>query len=991
MPAPAPRSASATAFLAALATFASSAGATTLGPGSEGIRTIVSSSSSSSPFASVSQYVDTTIGSGGLGFGYGSVGPGAQIPFGAYRVGPDTTFVLPTLDVELWLPFQHYSGSWPNDTHVRAFSHTRMVGAGLGDLGNFGVMPVRNLTAATILHSAASPAFRSAFSHATETAVPGYYAVHLDDPRVRAELTASGTHSGVHRYTPDPATLPAEPLTLLLDVCHSNDEHGEAACPWANVSVALSPSDSSVVVWTGSLRMSGGLTGRSPSGGVMVYFYGEVSVVAPAETRGEGEREVPVGNRGGSSVVSPTALGLWANNSLHPSSPPSAPASATGTSGNLGAYVTYGAGTLPAGSALLLRSAISFVDGQHARDNLYAQQKPGGNASAPWPTFEAVRAQAAAEWESLLSRTAVQLPADTSPTNAAANLTVFYSTLYRSFLAPTTYSEHDGSFLGMDGRVHAVGDANSTFVNGADGAVYVSDLSLWDVHRTQIPLLSLVVPELSLSVAASLVTMDQQGGHLPRWPLANVYTGCMDGSHGIVAISDAVSKCVPGIASPSRPGFLSALFAAVRGAIEVQDAGSYTALGYVPSEESDTAASSTLEYAFDDGIASVLAGLVNETALQATWANRSLFFANTWSGPDMLACPRSREGNISCPLPFIPYPFGTTYVEGDAWQWRWFVPHNLTGLAGLFPDAPSFLDAHWDFFANTTAWPFVTGHANDWLANAWYWAGNEPDLLAVWEVVGTGNPADVWRVQFWSRALLETYYAPAWDGLPGNDDYGTMSAWAAFTALGLYPLAGTDQYILGSPLFAQANVTLASSLALSIVAHNASAANIYVAGAHVNGKPLLTPFVRHGDLVPSSAQSCAYGLEEGKGRGKVAAEATASAGLLEFFMTDVPTVWNSALPAEVSERERADMDRVRAGLGGKRGGREQAPPTVAAALGGAGGELAVEVEALLHVLQGARGAEVEGAALRAGLRLDQEVFAPARARKSKPTTRKRRE
>lgn len=671
------------------------------------------------------EYVDPFIGTGGVGFGIGSLNPGAQVPFGCMRLGPDTTDQ--TDGINIWLQFNHFGGYYygasgleptnssdhNGDTSISAFSHTHMVGPGIADWGSHGIMVTRSLTAATIYDSAKQMGYASRFSHANETASPGYYAVHLTDAATYAELTVSGTHSGMHRYTceapPSGSGIPSECI-LLLDVAHTAAEY--PATPDGNISLSRSASDPHTIVMTSAVLLSGGLSGRSPLGGVWIYFYAEVSA-QPLNA----------------STLPLPRLGVWANNTFLP---PTAALNASMLANSLGGFVDFGAGPL----VITVRTGISYVSAAAAQANLYLEQQAQAQSvqakgqaeeqgavmqrglrvsgkkhqarakrlhanrqqhttasgalgdsrvaaaasslsAGTWLTFDQVVASASALWEATLGRVAVTLPGDLPAPFAQGNLTVFYSALYRTFLAPTTYSEPaGGQYMGMDGLSHALSDAPGP--SGAPYGIgrYVSDLSIWDIHRSLAPLLRLTAPDVAADTAGSLLTMAAQGGHLPRWPLANVYTGCMDGSHALIIIADYIIKSLPGVNA-------SAAYAAAVAALATQEAGYYSSAGYVPIEESTTAASSTLEYAYDDAAGAAIAAAVGQTAQAALWSARAQNYRNVWNSSAQLFCPRSNTLAFSCPaIPSIPYPIASDvgYVEGDALQYQTFVPHDQVRL-----------------------------------------------------------------------------------------------------------------------------------------------------------------------------------------------------------------------------------------------------------------------------------------------------------------------
>jgi hypothetical protein len=231
--------------------------------------------------------VDTRIGTGGLAWGVGGQNPGAQVPYGAMRLGPDTS-KFDGSDIVEEKEGVHYGGYWYNDTHVRAFSHTHMVGAGVADFGNIGVMPcTKGLTTSMVKHRG----WLSAISHTTETAKPGYYSTQLQDHNTLAELSVAGTHTGFHRYSfakTGPLRLDRERL-VLFDACHTVLPHNsdgytnkDPACADAKITIAKT-AGTNIIHLEGYVYNRGDLTRRSAAGGVHVYF---VANIEPASDCG---------------------------------------------------------------------------------------------------------------------------------------------------------------------------------------------------------------------------------------------------------------------------------------------------------------------------------------------------------------------------------------------------------------------------------------------------------------------------------------------------------------------------------------------------------------------------------------------------------------------------------------------------------------------------------------------------------------------------------
>jgi predicted alpha-1,2-mannosidase len=432
--------------------------------------------------------------------------------------------------------------------------------------------------------------------------------------------------------------------------------------------------------------------------------------------------------------------------------------------------------------------------------------------------FAAVLAKAESDWENVLSTVTIY-PSDSISRD---DLVQFYSSMYRTHMAPTSFEEWPSVsasqpvYMGFDRQVHTLPIGMKR---------YYSDMSIWDTHRTEMPWLALLDPHRASDMANSLLLMYKEGGDLPRWPMADGYTDCMIGTHAIVILVDSYLK---GASFDINTAYGAMVQAATKQQAHAgrTDIEHYLTKGYVSFEASSKSAPETLEYAYDDwalgNFASKVMGLPEDAKL---FFNRSENYRNVWAPDQQFFCARSSNGTFDCPITWLNV-FDNTYVEGDAWHWRWFVPQNPAGLISLFGSTSHFVDQLNFFMAKAADDPYNI------LPNPYYWAGNEPDIFAPWLFNFAGR-ADL--TQKWTRYQLSTQYSSKPDGIPGNDDFGTMSAWAIFASIGFYPQAGGDRYLIGSPMFPE--LTIHRELGnIHIVAHNASATNIYVSKVSVNGK-----------------------------------------------------------------------------------------------------------------------------------------------------------
>eukprot|EP01138_Halocafeteria_seosinensis_P004166 gb/GECG01004259.1/.p1 GENE.gb/GECG01004259.1/~~gb/GECG01004259.1/.p1 ORF type:complete len:515 (+),score=44.08 gb/GECG01004259.1/:1-1545(+) len=421
-----------------------------------------------------SDFVDTRIGTGGFGYGLAALPPGPQIPFGALRLGPDTSLGLEPFKI----PFDHNGGYYYYDDFIEAFSHTHMVGSGVQDFGNFGVMVSRRPFNSSLISDSN---YKSRFSHKNETAFPGYYFVSLLDAGPTAELAVSGGHAGIHRYN----CTGEEPCNLILDVCHTVMGQNAKNCP--NASLETKMEETHVMISKAYILSSGSLSERSPVGGIQTWAY--VRVEAHSLESGELVSILPFFWLEGNTGIGTTSINIT-------------------NAGSLGsaAVTSFGSSVV-----FTVRTGISYCSAENAEKNLLHEQY--SNASATWVPFEECTSAVVTLWDSVISRVGVQPVSDSTMEEASKSLTKVYTAVYHSYLSPTSYTEWDGEYPGFDGRVHhwpwwnprnesshcSLGKLNQRCLEDLiPNSAFVSDLSLWDTHRTQAPWLTLSFPDRAL-------------------------------------------------------------------------------------------------------------------------------------------------------------------------------------------------------------------------------------------------------------------------------------------------------------------------------------------------------------------------------------------------------------------------------------------------------------------------------------------------------------
>ncbi|MAI23861.1 MAG: glycosyl hydrolase family 92 [Crocinitomicaceae bacterium] len=424
-------------------------------------------------------------------------------------------------------------------------------------------------------------------------------------------------------------------------------------------------------------------------------------------------------------------------------------------------------------SELNVEVALSFVSIDGALANLETEAVLG--------SFDEYREMAESTWDEQLSRILVQGGSD-------AEIETFYSALYHCFTAPNIANDVTGQYRGTDLAIHQLEEEEGN---------HYTVFSLWDTFRALHPLLNWVEPVRSRDFVRTMLRMYEEGGQLPVWELASNYTGCMIGYHSVPVIADADAWGIRGF-DPELA--LNAMIQAADSAHLGLDA--YTALGYIPLEEEHESVSKTLEYAFDDACISSFAAKYSKHSEQfERFRMRALNYRNLYNKESGFFQPKRSAAWLEA---FDPKEVNFNYTEANGWQYNFFVPHDVNGHIDLLGGPSSYASKLEEMFTSSSE---TTGRNQADITGliGQYAHGNEPShhMAYLYPFVGQHH-----RTAELVDTIRQTLYTPRPDGLSGNEDCGQMSAWYVWSSLGMYPVTpGSDQLILGSPLFETARVS----------------------------------------------------------------------------------------------------------------------------------------------------------------------------------------
>ena len=480
---------------------------------------------------------------------------------------------------------------------------------------------------------------------------------------------------------------------------------------------------------------------------------------------------------------------------------------------------------------LEVKVALSSTSTEGAVKNLMAE--------ASTKSFDVIASEASNSWNEQLASIAVEGTEDQKA--------MFYTSYYHTMINPSVYMDVDGKYRGLDQNIHQ-----------ADGFKNYTVFSLWDTYRAEHPFLMLMKPTQARDMAMSMIRHQQQSVHglLPVWSHMANDNWCMSGYHATSVLADAIAKganidkaeALKAMVTTSNVGYLDGV-------------GDYVQLGYVPFDISTTAASTTLEYCYDDWTIYKTALAAGDTEVAEQYKKRALNYRNIYDKEIGFARPKYRDGSFKKEFDVL-QTHGEGFIEGNSWNFSFHVPHDVFGVINQMGGEKEFLRKLDELFSQHLPEEYYEKNEDitaDCLIGG-YVHGNEPSHHIPYLYAWTSQP---WKTQYWVREVMNKMYKNHIRGLGGNDDCGQMSAWYIFTAMGFYPVCpGSDEYVLGAPYMPYLKLAMDNGNTLEIKADGVSDTKRYVKSVTLNGKPYTKTYITHEDLM--------------------------AGGVLEFVMSDKP-------------------------------------------------------------------------------------------------------
>ena len=501
------------------------------------------------------------------------------------------------------------------------------------------------------------------------------------------------------------------------------------------------------------------------------------------------------------------------------------------------------------GEIVHARIASSFISFEQAAQNL----KELGNDS-----FEQLAQKGNDAWNKVLGKIEVE----------GGNLDqyrTFYSCLYRSLLFPRKFYEFTA-----DGQPIHYSPYNGQVLPG----YMYTDTGFWDTFRCLFPFLNLMYPSVNKEIQEGLINTYKESGFFPEWASPG-HRGCMIGNNSASVLVDAYMKGVK--VDDVKTLYEGLIHGTENVHPEVSSTGRlgyqyYNKLGYVPYDvKINENTARTLEYAYDDWCIYQLAKALNRPKKEIElFAKRAMNYRNVFDKESKLMRGRNENGQFQSP--FSPLKWGDAFTEGNSWHYSWSVFHDPQGLIDLmggkkmfitmldsvFAVPPVFDDSYYGQVIHEIREMTVMNMGN-------YAHGNQPIQHMIYLYNYAGQP---WKAQYWLRQVMDRMYTPGPDGYCGDEDNGQTSAWYVFSALGFYPVCpGTDEYVIGAPLFKKATLHFENGNNLVIDAQNNSKENLYIESLRVNGQESTRNYLKHADLLRGGTIEFKMGSQPNLNRG----------------------------------------------------------------------------------------------------------------------------
>ncbi|MFY0654943.1 MAG: GH92 family glycosyl hydrolase [Cyclobacteriaceae bacterium] len=688
--------------------------------------------------------------------------------------------------------------------NIKGFSQVHLSGTGLTEGGDLLLVPtVGEIQVNSGSHDDPDAGYRSRFSHEDESARPGYYQVRLLDYDINAEMTAT-ERVGFHKYTfPD-----SDQTHIMMDLQHHIHGGGD------KVKIShLRVLDETTV---SGYRITSGLWARNRH----TYFAMRFSKPFSSHVFHD-----PIGQPYNREKK------LFWNLPDH-------------TGDKIKGIFNF---QTEDGEVIMVKIAISSVSMSNALENLEAE--------IPDWDFERVSIEADQKWEKQMGKIVVKGDED--------RVAKFYAALYHNNIHPTINHDVNGEYRGMDHEVHKT-----------DDFTHYTMFSLWDTFRATHPLFTLIHQKRTNDIIHTMLNFYRENPRkmLPMWSMYQGENTCMIGLHSLPVVTDAYLKGLTTakpadlldamVVSANNPGIDSTVARNIYPSYYGQM--HYLEKGYHPTDLVRTGVSVTLEHAYDDWTVALMASKIKNQETSQEFLKRSQYFRNVWDPETKFF--RAKLNNGTFRDPFDPRAhhreefLDRDYTEGNAWQYLWFVPHDVYGLQEMLGGKKvmaSKLDELFSLpYIGESKVLDVSGLIGE------YAHGNEPCHHVAYLYNYVGQP---WKTQELIHQVDKEFYKAAPDGYIGNEDAGQMSAWYVFSALGFYPVNPSGGiYIFGSPLLEEATLNLENGKTFKIIAKNFNEKNIYIQSVKLNRKPYNNVWLRHEDIVQGGTLEYVMGPKKSK-------------------------------------------------------------------------------------------------------------------------------